>query len=64
MAARMEFLLGRMVAENFQTPEWQENMRRIDDCVNCGHCKAHCPYELDVTELLKNHQAYYFMNKC
>ncbi|MCL2356275.1 MAG: aldo/keto reductase [Defluviitaleaceae bacterium] len=60
MAARMEFLLGRMVAQNFRTPEWQENMRRIDNCTNCGHCKANCPYELDVPELLRRHQDFYF----
>jgi predicted aldo/keto reductase-like oxidoreductase len=60
MAARMEFLLGRMVAENFRTPEWQENMRRISNCTNCGHCKKNCPYELDVTGLLKYHQEKYF----
>ncbi|MCL1883723.1 MAG: aldo/keto reductase [Defluviitaleaceae bacterium] len=59
MAARMEFLLKRMVAANFQTPEWQENMRRINNCTNCGHCKANCPYELDVPELLRNHLSYY-----
>ncbi|MCL1845552.1 MAG: aldo/keto reductase [Defluviitaleaceae bacterium] len=60
MAARMEFLLKRMVAENFKTPDWQEQMRRIDDCTNCGHCKANCPYELDVPEVLKRHKVYYF----
>lgn len=60
MAARMEFLLGRMVAENFRTPEWQAHMRKIDDCTDCGHCKANCPYELDVPELLRRHSAYYF----
>jgi predicted aldo/keto reductase-like oxidoreductase len=59
MAARMEFLMGRMVAENFKTLEWQENMRRIDDCTNCGHCKANCPYELNVPELLKRQKTAY-----
>jgi len=60
MASRMTFLLGRMVAKNFQTPEWQENMRRISDCTNCGNCIKHCPYELNVPELLKTHQEEYF----
>jgi predicted aldo/keto reductase-like oxidoreductase len=62
MAARMQFLLGRMVAENFYTPEWVEEMRRIDDCADCGHCKKNCPYELDVTGILKQHLAYYLEN--
>ena len=60
MAARMTFILGRMVRENFITPEWQENMRRIDDCVNCGHCKNNCPYNLDTPNLLKRQQTEYF----
>jgi len=53
MAARMKFLLGRMVAERFLEEEWQGNMKRINDCVDCGHCKANCPYELDVPTLLR-----------
>ena len=59
MAARMEFLLGRMDVKGLLTPAWEENMKRIDNCTDCGHCKANCPYELDVTSLLKNHQKYF-----
>ncbi|MCL2217113.1 MAG: aldo/keto reductase [Defluviitaleaceae bacterium] len=59
MAARMTFLLGRMSKESFLTPEWEENMRRINDCTVCGHCTANCPYELNTPELLKIHQDYY-----
>jgi len=60
MAARMELLLGRMAKEQFLSEDWQENMRKIDDCISCGHCIAKCPYELNVPELLKSHQAAYF----
>lgn len=60
MAARMSFLLGRMIAENFLGNEWQDNMKRINDCADCGHCKAHCPYELDVPALLRNQYDAYF----
>jgi len=59
MAARMSFLMGRMPKERFLEPEWQENMRRIEDCNSCGHCSAHCPYELDVPALLKEHRRRY-----
>ena len=59
-AARITFLLRRMVKENFLTPEWQNNMRLIDNCTNCGHCKENCPYGLDVPALLKRQQAGYF----
>ena len=60
MAARMTFLMGRMIAENFRTPQWQENMRRIDNCINCGHCIDNCPYELNAPELLKSMRDEYF----
>ena len=59
-AARMSFLMGRMIRDRFLEDEWRENMRRIDDCTNCGHCKANCPYELDVPELLKSQKTQYF----
>jgi len=60
MAARMEFLMGRMIRERFVSEEWQENMRNIDDCTACGNCTANCPYELNVPELLKDQQLKYF----
>jgi len=59
-AARITFLLRRMIKENFLTPEWQNNMRLIDNCTNCGHCKKHCPYGLDVPTILKRQQKEYF----
>jgi aryl-alcohol dehydrogenase-like predicted oxidoreductase len=62
MAARMTFLLGRMRKDVLQSEDWQKNMRKIDDCSHCGHCKTHCPYELDVPALLKHHQKEYFQN--
>ncbi|MCL2363414.1 MAG: aldo/keto reductase [Defluviitaleaceae bacterium] len=60
MAARMKYLLRRMRADVFQSPDWQAQMRRIDDCTWCGHCAAHCPYELNVPALLQQHQDDYF----
>ena len=51
--ARMPFLLRRAVWQEFVTPEWQEKMLRIDDCVDCGQCRTRCPYELDCPELLR-----------
>jgi aryl-alcohol dehydrogenase-like predicted oxidoreductase len=60
MAGRITFLMRRMIRENFITEEWQANMRRIDNCENCGHCKDNCPYGLDVPDLLKRQQAEYF----
>jgi aryl-alcohol dehydrogenase-like predicted oxidoreductase len=59
-AARITFLIRRMVKEHWVTPEWKKNMRLIDNCTNCGHCKENCPYGLDIPALLKRQQAEYF----
>lgn len=53
MAARMGLLLRRMPYQQFLTNEWDEKMSRIENCISCGHCKAHCPYGLDTPSLLK-----------
>jgi aryl-alcohol dehydrogenase-like predicted oxidoreductase len=59
-AARITLLMRRAVYAHWTTPEWQANMRRIDGCTACGHCKAHCPYGLDTPELLKRQRDEYF----
>ena len=59
-AGRITYLLGRSLTGRLLAPEMQENMRKIDNCTGCGHCKEHCPYKLDVPELLKRQQAGYF----
>jgi len=59
-AARIIFLARRAVKEYWLSEEWQKNMRLIDNCTNCGHCKQHCPYGLDVPTLLKTQQAEFF----
>lgn len=53
MAARMHLLLRRMPTKSFKSEEWRKNMSRIDDCIECGHCRDHCPYGLEPTKLLK-----------
>ena len=52
-AARMAFLLRRSPSARWLTPEWQEQMTRIDDCLECRQCAERCPYGLDTPELLK-----------
>ncbi|MDR0455302.1 MAG: aldo/keto reductase [Treponema sp.] len=59
-AARIIFLVQRSSKEYWLSPEWQKNMRLIDGCTNCGHCKQHCPYGLDTPALLKSQQEEYF----
>lgn len=58
-ANRMRQLLGRAVWQNYVTPEWQRNMERIEDCIQCGACAKRCPYELKPYETLKDQLAYY-----
>jgi aryl-alcohol dehydrogenase-like predicted oxidoreductase len=59
-AARITFLARRAVKEYWLSKEWQDNMRLIDNCTNCGHCKKHCPYGLDTPALLKRQQKEFF----
>ncbi len=51
--ARMSLMLRRAPSEDWLTEAWQKKMDKINNCLNCGQCKAHCPYELDTPELLK-----------
>ncbi len=57
--ARMSLLLRRSPSEAQLTPEAQEKMRRIEDCLHCGKCREKCPYGLDTPALLeKNYEDY------
>jgi len=59
-AARITFLMRRTVSAGFMTEGFQQEMKKIDNCTGCGHCKENCPYELDTPALLKRQQAEYF----
>lgn len=60
--ARVSLLLRRFDPASYLTPERQANMRKINDCIHCDHCKQHCPYHLDTPALLaselKKYEAY------
>ena len=57
--ARMSLLLRRAPTAASLTPESQEKMKKIEDCINCGKCKSKCPYGLDTPALLKrNYEDY------
>jgi len=51
--ARMSLLIRRAPSAQFLTEDFQKKMAKIDNCIDCGHCKAHCPYGLDTPNLLK-----------
>lgn len=57
--ARMSQLIRRSPSANWLTPEAQAMMMNIENCLECGHCKSKCPYELDTPALLKQNLADY-----
>lgn len=57
--ARMSLMLRRAPSNAWLSQEWQDNMKQIENCINCGQCKSKCPYELDTPKLLKaNYEDY------
>ena len=57
--ARMSLLLRRSPTSGHLSPAGQEKMKKIENCISCGQCKAKCPYGLDTPALLKkNYQDY------
>ena len=57
--ARMSLMLRRAPTAMSLTPDQQEKMKQIENCINCGQCKAKCPYGLDTPNLLKrNYEDY------
>jgi len=59
IAARITLLLRRAVAAFFLSEQSQEEMARIEQCTHCHHCVKHCPYNLNVPDLLKvNYEEY------
>ncbi len=57
--ARMSLLLRRAPKEGYLNDEWQEKMKKIEGCLQCGKCKERCPYGLDTPSLLKkNYEDY------
>jgi len=57
--ARMSLLLRRSPAPQYLTEEGQAKMKKIEGCLECGQCKARCPYGLDTPNLLKkNYEDY------
>ena len=52
-------MLRRAPSDNWLTPEWQEKMAKIEDCLHCNQCMSKCPYGLHTPDLLaKNYEDY------
>ena len=56
-AARMMLMLRRAPWQEYTTPAWIEEMKKIENCIHCGACSAHCPYQLDTPALLQQNYA-------
>jgi predicted aldo/keto reductase-like oxidoreductase len=52
-AARMSLMIRRAPTSVYLNENWRAEMKKIEDCISCNHCKEHCPYGLDTPELLK-----------
>ncbi|MGB4659421.1 MAG: aldo/keto reductase [Mobilitalea sp.] len=58
-AARMSLLIRRAPTRVYLNAEWQEKMKKVEECIHCNHCKEHCPYGLDTPTLLEDNLADY-----
>lgn len=57
--ARMSLMLRRAPQDAWLSKEWQEKMKKIENCLHCGNCMKKCPYGLNTPELLKrNYEDY------
>ncbi len=57
--ARISLMLRRAPSEAWLSESWQNEMKKIETCIECGSCKKKCPYELDTPALLrKNYEDY------
>ena len=57
--ARMSQMIRRAPSQNWLTPYWQDEMLKIEKCMNCGACLKRCPYELNIPQLLQKNLADY-----
>lgn len=57
--ARMSLLIRRSPSHAQLTPQAQDMMKKIENCLHCNQCKSKCPYELDTPSLLeRNYEDY------
>ncbi len=58
--ARMSLMLRRAPAEAWLTEYWQEEMKKIENCLHCNRCASRCPYGLDTPRLLQENYKDYW----
>lgn len=57
--ARMSLMVRRAPSANWLAEPMQQEMCKIEDCIDCRQCVSKCPYSLDTPNLLrKNYEDY------
>ncbi|MBQ2765387.1 MAG: aldo/keto reductase [Clostridia bacterium] len=51
--ARISLMLRRAPSKDWLTEYWQNEMAKIETCIECGQCMKKCPYELNIPKLLR-----------
>ena len=51
--ARMSLMIRRSPSKRWLSEDFQAEMMKIENCLNCKACMKKCPYELNTPELLK-----------
>ena len=57
--ARISQMIRRSPSAPWLGEYWQNEMNKINDCIDCGSCMSRCPYELDIPTLLRKNLADY-----
>lgn len=58
--ARMSLMIRRAPSAGWLSEKWQAEMKKIENCVECGICMTKCPYELPIPSLLRKNYDDYF----
>jgi uncharacterized protein len=57
--ARISQLIRRAPQAGFLTQDWQDKMKKIEQCRDCNACMRKCPYSLNTPALLRKNYADY-----
>lgn len=57
--ARISQMIRRSPSADWLSPQWQAEMAKVDQCVDCGVCMTRCPYELNIPQLLRKNREDY-----
>ncbi len=57
--ARMSLMIRRAPSGEWLNEHWYNEMKKIENCTECGACMSRCPYELKIPPLLKKNWADY-----